>query len=84
MFSSEATDTRSHHHGLLRRLGGVQDNEILTSAVAVALTMLLVAEGITIIDIARLVGAHIAAKSPKRTSGVCAIRPRERLARVHV
>jgi hypothetical protein len=41
------------------RLGGTEGNEILTSATAVVLTLLLVAEGITIIRMRGLLGAHM-------------------------
>jgi hypothetical protein len=41
------------------RLGGTDGNEILTSATAFALTVLLIAEGITIIRMRGLVGAHM-------------------------
>jgi hypothetical protein len=43
----------------LRRLGGADGNGILTTTVAVVLTVLLAAEGVTIIDIAGLVSAHM-------------------------
>src|SRR4051794_38318187 len=41
------------------RLGGTEGNEILTSATAAVLTILLVAEGITIIDLGGLLGVHM-------------------------
>ncbi len=41
------------------RLGGTEGNEILTSATAVVLTILLVAEGITIIRMGGLVSIHM-------------------------
>jgi hypothetical protein len=41
------------------RLGGTEGNEILTSATAVVLTVLLLAEGITIIDMGGLLTAHM-------------------------
>jgi hypothetical protein len=41
------------------RFGGTEGNEILTSAIAVVLTGLLVAEGVTIVDIGGLVSAHM-------------------------
>ena len=56
---TSATGSRSRRRLLLRRLGGAEGNGILTSTVAVVLTVLLVAEGITIIDVAALVSAHM-------------------------
>jgi hypothetical protein len=41
------------------RLGGTEGNEILTSATALVLTALLVAEGITIVDMGGLLSAHM-------------------------
>jgi len=41
------------------RLGGTEGNEILTSAVAAILTLLLIAEGITIIRMGGLVSVHM-------------------------
>jgi hypothetical protein len=41
------------------RLGGIEGNEILTSATAVVLTLLLIAEGITIIRMNGLLGVHM-------------------------
>jgi hypothetical protein len=41
------------------RLGGTDGNEVLTSATAVALTLLLVAEGVTIIRMGGLRNAHM-------------------------
>jgi hypothetical protein len=41
------------------RLGGTEGNEILTSATAAVLTVLLVAEGITILRMGGLVSAHM-------------------------
>jgi hypothetical protein len=41
------------------RLGGTEGNEILTSAVAALLTVLLAAEGITIVRIGGLLNAHM-------------------------
>ena len=41
------------------RLGGIEGNEILTSATAVVLTLLLLAEGITIVDMGGLLSAHM-------------------------
>jgi hypothetical protein len=41
------------------RLGGTEGNEILTSVIAVVLTVLLAAEGITIIQMHGLLGAHM-------------------------
>jgi hypothetical protein len=46
-----------HHRDM--RFGGTDGNEILTSATAVALTALLVAEGITIIRMRGLVAVHM-------------------------
>ena len=42
-----------------RRLGGPEGNEILTSAIGVVLTGLLVAEGVTVVHTAGLVTAHM-------------------------
>ncbi|MDX6616830.1 MAG: hypothetical protein QOD60_1921 [Solirubrobacterales bacterium] len=41
------------------RLGGIEGNEILTSATAVVLTLLLLGEGITIVDMGGLRSAHM-------------------------
>lgn len=41
------------------RTGGASGNEILTTAIAAVLTCLLVAEGITILGIGRLLGPHM-------------------------
>ncbi len=41
------------------RLGGTEGNEILTSAIAVVLTLLLIAEGVTIVLIGDLLSAHM-------------------------
>jgi hypothetical protein len=41
------------------RLGGVEANELLTSSVAALLTILLLAEGATIIDLSDLLSAHM-------------------------
>src|SRR6266550_4435588 len=41
------------------RFGGVEGNEILTSATAVALTVLLVTEGVTIVHMGGLLSAHM-------------------------
>lgn len=41
------------------RLGGTDGNELLTSAVAIVLTLLLAAEGITLIDLRGLRGPHM-------------------------
>ena len=41
------------------RFGGTEGNEILTSAVAVVLTGLLVAEGVTVIHMGGLISAHM-------------------------
>src|SRR4051794_15132810 len=43
----------------VERLGGTEGNEILTSATAVLLTLLLVAEGVTIVLIGDLLSAHM-------------------------
>jgi hypothetical protein len=53
-----------HRQGTVRvgwreRLGGTEGNEILTSATAALLVVLLAAEGITIIRMGGLVGAHM-------------------------
>ncbi len=42
-----------------QRFGGIEGNEILTSAAAVLLTVLLLAEGVTILRIGGLVSAHM-------------------------
>jgi hypothetical protein len=41
------------------RLGGIEGNELLTSATALLLTVLLLAEGITIVDMGGLLSAHM-------------------------
>src|ERR671935_1176001 len=41
------------------RFGGTEGNELLTSATAVVLTCLLLAEGITVVHMRGLVGAHM-------------------------
>jgi hypothetical protein len=41
------------------RLGGTEGNEILTSATAVVLTLLLIAEGVTIVLIGDMLSAHL-------------------------
>jgi hypothetical protein len=41
------------------RFGGTEGNEILTSAIAVVLTVLLVAEGVTVIHMGGLISAHM-------------------------
>jgi hypothetical protein len=43
----------------VERLGSIEGNEILTSATAVVLTLLLVAEGVTILLIGDLLNAHM-------------------------
>ena len=43
----------------VRRAGGTEGNEILTSATAVVLAVLLVAEGVTILDMRGLVSPHM-------------------------
>jgi hypothetical protein len=43
----------------LRRLGGVEGNEILTSAAGIVLVVLLAAEGYTIVDVRGLLSAHM-------------------------
>jgi hypothetical protein len=53
--SPPRTATAADRHGL----GGTEGNEILTSAVAVVLTALLVAEGVTVVHMRGLVGAHM-------------------------
>jgi hypothetical protein len=42
-----------------RRLGGIEVNELLTSSAAVLLVILLSAEGITLLNLDRLLGAHM-------------------------
>jgi hypothetical protein len=42
-----------------RRLGGIEVNELLTSSAAALLVILLIAEGITILDIGGLLGPHM-------------------------
>jgi hypothetical protein len=46
-------------HRVHDRLGGTEGNEILTSASAVLLTVLLIAEGLTIVHMGGLVNAHM-------------------------
>jgi len=41
------------------RLGGAEGNEILTSAIGVVLTLMLIAEGVTIVLIGDLLSAHM-------------------------
>jgi hypothetical protein len=41
------------------RLGGAEGNDILTSAIAIVLTALLALEGVTVVDIAGLLSAHM-------------------------
>ena len=50
---------RAARAGRRDHLGGPEGNEILTSATAVALTLLLLAEGVTVIRMNGLVGAHM-------------------------
>ena len=50
---------RAATHRLHDRFGGTEGNEILTSATAVLLTVLLVAEGLTIVHMGGLVNAHM-------------------------
>jgi hypothetical protein len=45
--------------GMRTRLGGTEGNEVLTSATAVVLTLLLIAEGVTILLIGDLLSAHM-------------------------
>src|ERR1700749_5045939 len=55
-------DSRSRHApspGRRWRQGGTEGNEILTSAAAVVLVVLLVAEGITIVHMRGLLSAHM-------------------------
>jgi hypothetical protein len=54
-----STTGRSTRPGRRWRAGGADGNEILTSAAAVALVGLLVAEGITIVDMRGLLSAHM-------------------------
>jgi hypothetical protein len=49
----------SGRSGLRSRSGGTEGNEILTSAAAAVLTLLLVAEGITIVHMQGLLSAHM-------------------------
>jgi hypothetical protein len=42
-----------------RRVAGVEANELLTSAVAAVLTILLLAEGVTLVDFGALLGPHM-------------------------
>ncbi len=49
--------TRSARAG--RRLGGIELNELLTSSAAALLVILLISEGITILDIGGLLGPHM-------------------------
>ena len=46
-------------HRVHDRFGGTEGNEILTSATAVLLTILLIAEGLTIVHMGGLVNAHM-------------------------
>jgi hypothetical protein len=60
--SGPAERPRTHDSSRLRRrdrLGGTDGNEILTSATAVVLTGLLIAEGVTIVHMRGLVTAHM-------------------------
>jgi hypothetical protein len=50
---------RASRHGRLWRQGGIEGNEILTSAAAVVLVVLLIAEGITIVHMRGLLSAHM-------------------------
>jgi len=55
-----AADTRGRPRlGSRWRLGGADGNEILTSAAAVVLVVLLIAEGITIVHMHGLLSAHM-------------------------
>jgi hypothetical protein len=56
---TEVADAPSASPGRTRRLGGVDVNELLTSSAAALLTILLIAEGITILDLNGLLGAHM-------------------------
>jgi hypothetical protein len=57
---ARAADTRHWSRlGGRRRLGGTDGNEILTSAAAVVLVVLLTAEGITVVRMRGLVSAHM-------------------------
>jgi hypothetical protein len=57
--SPQATVRRAFRLGLKDRLGGPEGNEILTSATAAALTILLVAEALTILDFGGLRLEHM-------------------------
>ncbi len=59
MFDSHAAALGGTSDRLARRTGGVAGNARLTGAVAVALLVLLAAEGVTIPFIGRLLGPHI-------------------------
>ena len=57
---SELADApRTEPRRRARGLAGVEDNELLTSSAAALLTILLIAEGITILDLNGLLGAHM-------------------------
>jgi hypothetical protein len=57
--AGSASARRAARLSRLRRFGGTEGNEILTSATAVVLTVLLLAEGVTILRIGGLVGPHM-------------------------
>jgi hypothetical protein len=57
--SPPAGRARSARTRLQARLGGAEGNEILTSAAAVVLIVLLAAEGVTIVHMQGLVSAHM-------------------------
>jgi hypothetical protein len=59
MSTMERRSGRAARLELRDRLGGTEGNEILTSATAVVLTVLLVAEGYTIVNMRGLVTAHM-------------------------
>jgi hypothetical protein len=48
-----------HHVCTVRHFGGIEGNTALTSAAAVVLTALLLAEGVTIIDMGGLQTPHM-------------------------
>ena len=57
--TSVSKETRRQARAGRRRVGGAEGNEILTSAAAVVLVGLLIAEGITIVHMRGLLSAHM-------------------------
>jgi hypothetical protein len=54
-----ADPPRAERRRAARRLGGIEGNELLTSTAAALLTILLLAEGVTIVHLNGLLGAHM-------------------------